>query len=208
MRYSVVPAALPVALRRSCITALGGAMLAAGLLVLPATAVHAAPCAPENTTCAPIPAEPEPTQPSLAPEADKTQPSPKPEPTRVRETQVAPAPTAVAPRPVVSQAPVTVVPQTTTVESPSAEATSATPSASPSTSPSVTPSTASPGPSKSSNWDTPIDKKQATQAAVLASTSGDGPNMLGLFALCGGVLVVGLGGLAFALWSRNRLSSH
>ncbi|MFW0773612.1 hypothetical protein ACLRGI_10630 [Paenarthrobacter nitroguajacolicus] len=42
----------------------------------------------------------------------------------------------------------------------------------------------------------------------MASSSFSGPNFLGLFGLLGAVLVVGLGGLAFALWSKNRPSSH
>ncbi|WP_181151993.1 MULTISPECIES: hypothetical protein [unclassified Arthrobacter] len=53
-----------------------------------------------------------------------------------------------------------------------------------------------------------MDKDKETQAAALASSSVSGPNMLGLFGLLGAVLLVGLGGLAFALWSKNRLSSH
>jgi hypothetical protein len=32
--------------------------------------------------------------------------------------------------------------------------------------------------------------------------------VFGLFAVMGGVLLVGLGGLAFALWTRNRMSGH
>ncbi|WP_159708472.1 hypothetical protein [Arthrobacter sp. 18067] len=198
MRHSVVPAVL----------------LAAGLLLAPAAAAQAAPC-DRNFSCAPSEGadDPLPTQPALAPEADK-KPTPKPEPTRVRETQIAPAPapTVEAPRPVVTQAPAKVAPQPASPASspseaaPTPEATVA--SATPSATPSASATSASPSPSKSSNWNTPVDKGQETQAAVLASNSIEGPNMLGLFGILGGVLIVGLGGLAFALWSKNRLSSH
>ncbi|MCP1413173.1 hypothetical protein [Paenarthrobacter sp. A20] len=198
MRHSVVPAVL----------------LAAGLLLAPAAAAHAAPC-DGKFSCAPSEGadDPSPTQPALAPEADK-KPTPKPEPTRVRETQnaPAPAPTVEAPRPAVTQAPVKVAPQPASpasspsdaAQTPEATVASATPSAAPSASA----TSASPSPSKSSNWNTPVDKGKETQAAVLAGNSIEGPNMLGLFGILGGVLIVGLGGLAFALWSKNRLSSH
>ncbi|MGJ3192352.1 hypothetical protein [Paenarthrobacter sp. FR1] len=201
MRHSVVPAVL----------------LAAGLILAPAAAAQAAPC-DGKFSCAPTEGadDPLPTQPGLAPEADK-KPAPKPEPTRVRETEAAlepaaPAPKVEAPRPVVTQAPVTVAPQPAGPASnssepiPSAETSAA--SATPSASPSASPTSASPSPSKSSNWNTPVDKGQETQAAMMASNSFTGPNMLGLFGILGAVLLVGLGGLAFALWSKNRLSSH
>ncbi|MDR6985748.1 outer membrane biosynthesis protein TonB [Paenarthrobacter nitroguajacolicus] len=201
MRHSVVPAVL----------------LAAGLLLAPAAAAHAAPCE-GKFSCAPSEGvqDPLPTQPSLAPETDK-KPTPKPEPTRVRETQVAPAPaapepTVEAPRPVATHAPVTVAPQPGNPASSSSEPVPTVDEtvapATPSASPSASPSPASPGPSKSSNWNTPVDKGKETQAAVLATSSFSGPNMLGLFGILGAVLLVGLGGLAFALWSKNRLSSH
>lgn len=206
MRHSVVPAVL----------------LTAGLLLAPAAAAQAAPCE-GKFSCAPTEGldDPLPTQPGLAPEADK-KPSPKPEPTRVRETQVAPAPEGPAapapapkvesPRPAVTQAPATVAPQPAGPASSSSERTpdpeETVASATPSASPSVSPSSASPSPSTSSNWDTPVDKGKETQAAMMTSGSFSGPNMLGLFGILGGVLLVGLGGLAFALWSKNRLSSH
>ncbi|MFE4195321.1 hypothetical protein ACFRJ9_05620 [Paenarthrobacter sp. NPDC056912] len=201
MRHSVVPAVL----------------LAAVLLLAPAAAGQAAPCG-EKASCAPVeaPTDPTATQPGLAPEDDK-KPTSKPEPTRVRETQQAPAPAVPEPpvqsqpQPAVTQF-VTVAPRVTGPASTSSEPTaipeSATVSATPSATPSASPGSASPSPSKSSNWDTPVDKGQKTQAAVLASDSGSGPNMFGLFGILGGVFVVGLGGLAFALWSKNRLSSH
>ncbi|MGA8789835.1 MAG: hypothetical protein WB535_12890 [Paenarthrobacter sp.] len=202
MRHSVVPAVL----------------LTAGLLLAPAAAVHAAPCG-GKISCAPTEGadDPSPTQPALAPEADK-KPTSKPEPTRVRETPKAPAPAPAAPAPPV-QAPQPVVTQFVTVAprvtSPASDPSEPTPtpeatvaSATPSASPSATPSSAGPSPSKSSNWNTPVDKGKETQAAAMVGTSFSGPNMLGLFGILGAVLMVGLGGLAFALWSKNRLSSH
>ena len=211
MRHPVVPAVV----------------LAVGLLFAPAVAAHAAPC-DGKILCVPseAPSEPEPTQPGLAPETDKI-PSSKPEPTRVREPEVAPAPAPpvqappvqapvqapqpvqVPPQPAVTQF-VTVAPQATGAASSSSEptATSGTTSASATPSPSPSTGSASASPGKSSNWNTPVDKGKETEAAALASSSFSGPNMLGLFGLLGAVLVVGLGGLAFALWSKNRLSSH
>ncbi|MET3367177.1 UNVERIFIED_CONTAM: outer membrane biosynthesis protein TonB [Jeotgalibacillus campisalis] len=211
MRHPVVPAVV----------------LAGGLLFAPAAAAHAAPC-DGKILCVPseAPTEPEPTQPGLAPETDKI-PSSKPEPTRVREPEVAPAPAppvqappiqtpVQAPQPVqIPQQPevtqfVTVAPQATGAGSNSSEPTATsgtTPApATPSSSPSSGSASASPG--KSSNWNTPVDKGKETEAAALASSSFSGPNVIGLFGILGAVLVVGLGGLAFALWSKNRLSSH
>jgi hypothetical protein len=61
-----------------------------------------------------------------------------------------------------------------------------------------------------SNWTRPIETtaEASHEAVVSANGKGPGAGMFGLFALMGGVLLVGLGGLAFALWSRNRLASH
>jgi hypothetical protein len=72
-------------------------------------------------------------------------------------------------------------------------------------------SSATAGPSSSasaaeSSWTKPIPTPvQASQAAaVVVADKGSGIGIFGLFAIMGGVLLVGLGGLAFALWSRNR----
>lgn len=203
-------------------------VLAVGMLFAPAVPAHAAPC-DGKILCLPseAPTEPEPTQPGLAPETDKI-PSSKPEPTRVREPEVAPAPAPpvqvppvqappvqapqpvqVPPQPAVTQF-VTVAPQATGAASNSSEPTATLGTTSASATPSPSPSTgfASASPGKSSNWNTPVDKGKETEAGTVASSSFSGPNMLGLFGLLGAVLVVGLGGLAFALWSKNRLSSH
>ncbi|MFJ5694309.1 hypothetical protein ACIP9X_10690 [Arthrobacter sp. NPDC093125] len=61
-----------------------------------------------------------------------------------------------------------------------------------------------------SGWTTPIGSAaEPTQAAVVsAEDNGPGVGIFGLLVLMGGVLLVGLGGLAFAFWIRNRLASH
>jgi hypothetical protein len=75
----------------------------------------------------------------------------------------------------------------------------------------VTSASSTPGPSSStpaaeSSWTkpiaTPVQARDA--AAVVVADKGAGIGIFGLFAVMGGVLLVGLGGLAFALWSRNR----
>ena len=45
--------------------------------------------------------------------------------------------------------------------------------------------------------------------SAAVSTGDQGPGgSLGVFAIMGGVLLVGFAGLVFALWSRNRLAGH
>ena len=59
-----------------------------------------------------------------------------------------------------------------------------------------------------SNWNKPVTKSATpTQAAA---SKGDGPGFgdPGLLTIMAGVLLVGLGGLAFAWYGRNRLSTH
>jgi hypothetical protein len=46
------------------------------------------------------------------------------------------------------------------------------------------------------------------EAVVSVEDNGPGVGIFGLFALMGGVLLVGIGGLVFAFWIRNRLASH
>jgi hypothetical protein len=81
----------------------------------------------------------------------------------------------------------------------------ATPAAVPVTS-AATPGPSSSAPAAESTWTkpipTPVHASQA--AAVVVADKGSGIGIFGLFAVMGGVLLVGLGGLAFALWSRNR----
>lgn len=109
-----------------------------------------------------------------------------------------PAPVVPAPEPVPTLAPEPSV-------SPTEESTSAVPNT---TIPS--PSSSSATPSTESNWNKPITKSaKATQAAAVSRNDGSGLfGGPGLLAIMAGVLLVGVSGLAFALWSRNRLASH
>ena len=64
-------------------------------------------------------------------------------------------------------------------------------------------------PSVESNWNKPIDDgKEASQAAFVSDKPASGNGLFGILAIMAGVLLVGLGGLAFALWSRNRIGVH
>lgn len=122
-----------------------------------------------------------------------------------------PAPPAV-PAPVIpSPPPAPPVPAEvpTLAPEPSVPPAEETPSAAPSTViPSPPPSSATP--STDSNWDKPITKSAKPTQAAAVSRNG-GPGLFGgpgLLAIMAGVLLVGLSGLAFAWWSRNRHASH
>jgi outer membrane biosynthesis protein TonB len=118
--------------------------------------------------------------------------APAPEPT-VPAVPVAPAPApvqTVAPAPTISAVEETPTPEATTSA--------------------ASPSAASASPSAESNWDTPVTKSaKATQAAAVSRNGGSGLfGSPGLLPVMAGVLLVGVAGLAFAWWARNRLSSH
>ncbi|MET3140619.1 UNVERIFIED_ORG: outer membrane biosynthesis protein TonB [Arthrobacter sp. UYEF2] len=140
-------------------------------------------CGPADDPTPPSPGKPTSTPSPPAPVMDPPAPPPAP---------VVPAPEPIptlVPEPSVSLA---------------EESTSATPSttiASPSSSAS---------PSTESNWNKPITKSaKSTQAAAVSRKDGSGLfGGPGLPAIMAGVLLVGVSGLAFALWSRNRLASH
>ncbi|MBO1266434.1 hypothetical protein [Arthrobacter cavernae] len=190
----------PSAARRTVLSVpLAGVALALSLCAFPVVAAHAEPaCPPGTLICAP-------TGPGDATESPA--PDPAPQPAEKPRPTVSSAPPVVTPPPAPKQeAPQpmqTPVPSATVEETPSPE-----PTMSETATSSATPS-ATPSPSSSSNWNTPIDDgKKKAQAAVLASDNGNGPNMFGLFAIMGGVLLVGLGGMAFALWMRNRVAAH
>jgi hypothetical protein len=73
---------------------------------------------------------------------------------------------------------------------------------------SATGATPSTSPSTDSNWNKPVTKSATpTQAGA---SGGDRPGFgdPGLLTIMAGVLLVGLGGLAFAWYGRNRLSTH
>lgn len=172
---------------------LAAVILALCLLAFPVAVAHAeeGACPPGQAICL------APAKPSDTPTPTPTQEPVKPAPPDPKPTPVLPAPTVapVAPQPAPTAAP----------ESPALTET-ATPT--PST-PVPAPSAATAPPSTESNWNKPIENsKKATQAAVVVGKDGPGSDMGGLMAIMGGVLLIGLGGLAFALWSRNRLAGH
>ena len=71
----------------------------------------------------------------------------------------------------------------------------------------ATPSTVLP--STESNWNKPVTKStEATQAAAVSNSHGPGFGDPGLLTILAGILLMGLGGLAFAWWGRNRVSAH
>ncbi|MFP3461185.1 hypothetical protein R5O87_10080 [Arthrobacter globiformis] len=153
---------------------------------------------PAPTTAAPVPAPaPAPAQPPA-----RKAPAPAPAPAPVRP--VAPAAPRVAPVPSVPAPAMTpLAPQPADA---GAAVVVATLAAVPVTTASATPAPSSSAPSAESSWTKPIATPvQASQAAaVVVADKSSGIGIFGLFAVMGGVLLVGLGGLAFALWSRNR----
>ncbi|MHC6220116.1 hypothetical protein [Arthrobacter sp. MMS24-S77] len=185
------------AVRRPFSVALAGIAMAMVMCAFPLLSAHAETILIPGqgqvtpTSPAPAPTEPTPTQPKVA------------DPVPTKPPVVAPAPPAPA-APAPAQAP---VPQMTMETEPSV-APSEAPAASSPASPSASPTTSTASPSASSNWDTPIQDGQlkATQAAAVSGAKGPGSDMFGVIAIMGGVLLVAAGGIAFALWSRNRFS--
>lgn len=191
------------AVRRPLSTALAAVAMAMSLCAFPIANAHAEPgkCAPGQAIC--LGPQPEPTQ-EPAPSQPPAE-APKPAPAEPQPVPTVPPQPTVAP-----VAPVAPAPPVVPAEAPSPTATEApTPSNTPTPIPSsAAPSTSAP-PSTESNWNKPIQETaKAKQAAVVVGKGGPPANMFALFAIMGGVLLVGLGGLAFALWSRNKLSSH
>ncbi|MHA7290235.1 hypothetical protein ACX80V_11380 [Arthrobacter sp. MDT3-24] len=127
--------------------------------------------------------------------------TPTPSPTQTSAAPVIepppPAPVAPAPAPVPTLAP-----------EPSVSPAEETPSAAPSTT--IPSPSSSATPSTEANWNKPITKSaKPTQAAAVSRNDGSGLfGGPGLLAIMGGVLLVGVAGLAFAWWSRNRPASH
>lgn len=110
-----------------------------------------------------------------------------------------PAAPAPAPAPTVAPAPAVSAVQATPTPTPTPEQTTSTASRS-----------ASATPSAESNWDKPVTKPaKPTQAAAVSRNDGSGLfGSPGLMAIMAGVLLVGMAGLAFAWWGKNRFSSH
>ncbi|MET3720237.1 MULTISPECIES: hypothetical protein [unclassified Arthrobacter] len=125
--------------------------------------------------------------------------TPSPPPSAPAPAPTFPAiPAAPAPAPVPAVAPEPTVPALEETPTPDAATTTAEPSA----------TTASP--STESNWDKPVTRSaKHTQAAAVSRNDDSGLfGSPGLLAIVAGVLLVGISGLAFAWWGRNRLASH
>lgn len=133
-----------------------------------------------------------------APENPRT---PRPKPTS-QEPSAPPAPAPPAPQPPAGPAP---APVPSLAPEPGEAAVEATPSAeAPTSAPAATAST-----STEPNWNKPITKSaKPTQAAAVSQGDGPGFGDPGLVTIVAGVLLMGLGGLAFAWWGRNRVSTH
>ncbi len=193
--------------RRAVPAAAAAAALALSIGLAAVGAAHAEPPAtdPSPTVCAepcgegtggPGESGKKPDKPTQEPPTPPAAPAPAP------PAQPAPAPPAQAPAPVPQPtlAPA-LAPETAAAaeEAPAPETTTPAPSA--------TPSAATP--SMESNWNKPITKSaKPTQAAVISRSGGPGFGSPGLLAIMAGVLLVGLGGIAFVWWSRNRISTH
>ncbi|WAH98304.1 hypothetical protein [Arthrobacter sp. MMS18-M83] len=191
------------AVRRPFSVVLAGIAMAMVMCAFPLLSAHAetvvAPgqgrVSPTSPAPAPVPTEPTPTQPKVVDPA----PSKPPVVAPAQPAPVAPVPAESAPAP----APMTQV----TVEPAPSVAPSEAPAASNSATPSASPTTGSASPSASSNWDTPVQEGlKATPAAAVSGAKGPGSDMFGVIAIMGGVVLVAAGGIAFALWSRNRFS--
>ncbi|MFB8370633.1 hypothetical protein ACFC25_14870 [Pseudarthrobacter sp. NPDC055928] len=183
----------PSALRVVSATAAASVLaLSIGLwVVAPANAETSEPTPTCGLICLPGLSEPDPKDPR----------TPRPKPTS-EEPTAPPAPAPPAPPPAEpAPAPVpTMAPEMSELagQASSEAATSAQ---------SATPSTALP--STESNWNKPITKStKPTQAAAVSNGDGPGFGDPGLLTILVGVLLVGLGGLAFAWWGRNRASAH
>lgn len=196
------PSAPKTAVNRPLPIALMAVALAMCLTAFPLATAHAeaANCAPGQAIClnpAPEPTqEPSPTQPPAQPPAPAPA-EPQPAPAAPQQPTAAPA----APAPPAEAA--TATPEATATDGPSPSVT-ATPipsAASPSTAAAL---------STAPDWNKPIeDNEKPKQAAVVVvGKDGPGADTFALMSIMGGVLLVGLGGLAIALWSRNRLSSE
>jgi hypothetical protein len=147
-----------------------------------------------EVSCEPAVTEP-PAEVQRKPEPNPPEPPQVPGPPADPGPPGEPQPAAPAPEPAPTLAPE----PGAALAAPSAEATTNSPSAAP----------APAGPSTASNWNTPVTKSAEPTAAAAVNT-GDGPGLgdPGLPAIIAGVVLVGMGGLAFAWWSRSRLSTH
>ena len=190
----------PHFLRTTLVPGLAATALALAAAAGVAGAAQADPlCLPTQQCSSGSPTPTDPSSGSPAPTAEPSKaPAPAPAPTVAPAPPVAPAPAA----PTAAAAPTASATERMTA-SPSATARSTAVAAS------ATPSRSDSGPTAESNWNKPIEKPEKASHAAAVSASDDGPDgYLGVFAIMGGVLLVGFAGLVFALWSRNRLAGH
>lgn len=167
--------------------------------VVPANAETSEPSPTCGLICLPVPSEPDPEVPrNPSPKPTGQEPSaPVKPPTPAPAPPGPPQPPAPDPEPVPTLAPEPG--EAAREETPSGGATTSAPGTALSTA----------GPSTESNWNKPVTKSaNPTQAAALAKGDGPGFGDPGLLPIMAGVLLVGLGGLAFAWYGRNRLSTH
>jgi outer membrane biosynthesis protein TonB len=176
-----------------------GVALAVGLGTVEAASAESPTSDPTPTACESC------EQPTATPGAKEEKPDPKPtqEPAPAqpevpdpgppaKQVPAAPAAPAPAPEPTLAPEPVAPAEETAT-----AEATTASPS----------PTATTAGPSTESNWNKPITKSATPTQAAAISDGGDDART-GLLPITAGVLLVGLGGLSFVWWGRNRISAH
>ena len=178
------------------------ATAAAAVLVLSAGLCAVAPAEAEASEtpptcgliCLPGLSEPDPKDPRT--------PRPKPTP---EEPTAPPAPAPPAPPLPAETAP---APVSTLAPEPGESAPAGTPTEATGTAATSTLSTGVP--STESNWNKPITRSTTpTQAAAVSGGDGNpGFGDPGLLTILAGVLLMGLGGLAFAWWGRNRVSAH
>lgn len=192
IRSSPVPRAVPATI------AAFGMALAVGLGAVGAAHAESPTAEPAPTVCESC------EQPTTGPGEDQGKPDPKP----TQEPPVPTQPVDPAPAPPAKQVPAAPAPEPEPTLAPEPSATAEeTATAEPTVaSPSPTPSTATP--STESNWNKPITKSaRPTHAAAVSDSDGPGFGS-GLLPIMAGVLLVALGGVSFAWWSRNRLSAH
>jgi len=192
LRTTLAPGLAAAALALAAAAGVAGAAQADPLCLLTQQCSSGSPTPTDPSSGSPAPT----AEPSKAPPAKKA-----PAPTVAPAPPVAPAPAA----PTAAAAPTaSATARTTATPSPSATAARTTAVAA-----SATPSRSDSGPTAESNWNKPIDKPEKASQAAAVSAGDDGPGgYLGVFAIMGGVLLVGFAGLVFALWSRNRLAGH
>ena len=173
-----------------------GVALAVGLGAVGAAHAESPTADPTPTACTSC------EQPTTGPGEDQGKPDPK----TPQEPSVPAQPADPAPAVPAKKAPAAPEPEPTLAPEPSATVEETTTAEATTTPPSPTPSTA--GPSTESNWNKPITKSaRPTQAAAISGNDGTGPGT-DLLPIVAGVLLVGLGGISFAWWSRNRISAH